>query len=276
MSGQNTPTAMTGRAEEETVDFTREWHRWREAREATLRAPYGQLSLVGTHWLTGSPADIDALPGVWSAHDGEAVLRAGARDGLRLDGAPVDGQVRVGPDASVTASRLTLGQRRLVVIDREGELAVRVYDPRAATRLGFVGVEMYPPDPAWAGPARFTAYEAPEVVAVRNVDGRHRGLALGGTVAFELAGVAGRLAVEVGAHGALHAVMADATSATGAYRFRFVDLPAPDADGRTAIDFNRVYLPPCAFADHYLCPFPPPGNTLPVAVTAGERAVLRG
>lgn len=37
------------------------------------------------------------------------------------------------------------------------------------------------------------------------------------------------------------------------------------------VDLNRAVLPPCAFADHFICPFPPPGNTLPVAVEAGER-----
>jgi hypothetical protein len=32
--------------------------------------------------------------------------------------------------------------------------------------------------------------------------------------------------------------------------------------------------PPCAFADAFVCPFPPPGNALPIALEAGERAVL--
>ncbi|MGW4548138.1 DUF1684 domain-containing protein [Streptomyces violaceorubidus] len=29
--------------------------------------------------------------------------------------------------------------------------------------------------------------------------------------------------------------------------------------------------PPCALADHFVCPFPPPGNTLEAHVAAGER-----
>ncbi|MFJ2892032.1 DUF1684 domain-containing protein [Streptomyces sp. NPDC087305] len=32
-------------------------------------------------------------------------------------------------------------------------------------------------------------------------------------------------------------------------------------------------LPPCAFAEHFICPFPPPGNTLGVAIEAGERTL---
>lgn len=37
------------------------------------------------------------------------------------------------------------------------------------------------------------------------------------------------------------------------------------------MDSNQSVLPPCAFADHFIHPFPPPGNTLPFAVAAGER-----
>ncbi len=71
--------------------------------------------------------------------------------------------------------------------------------------------------------------------------------------------------------GTLWVVFADSTSGDGSYRFRFPRPAAPDAEGRTTVDFNRSLLPPCAFADHFVCPFPPPGNTLGVAIAAGER-----
>ncbi|MFH8466882.1 DUF1684 domain-containing protein [Streptomyces sp. NPDC017991] len=49
----------------------------------------------------------------------------------------------------------------------------------------------------------------------------------------------------------------------------------PCARGRTTVDFNKALLPPCAFADHFVCPFPPPGNTLGAEIAAGERNPLR-
>ncbi|MDQ0937865.1 DUF1684 domain-containing protein [Streptomyces turgidiscabies] len=67
------------------------------------------------------------------------------------------------------------------------------------------------------------------------------------------------------------AVSADSASGDGGYRFRFLRSAAPDAEGRTTVDFNRPPLPPCAFADHFVCPFPLPGNTLDLAIAAGER-----
>ena len=36
-------------------------------------------------------------------------------------------------------------------------------------------------------------------------------------------------------------------------------------------DLNQAFLPPCAFNEFFVCPFPPPGNTLDLAVEAGER-----
>ena len=67
-------------------------------------------------------------------------------------------------------------------------------------------------------------------------------------------------------------IFADATSGIttyGAGRFLWAD--APDAEGHTVLDFNRVYNPPCAFTPFATCPLPPPGNRLDATVAAGER-----
>jgi uncharacterized protein (DUF1684 family) len=106
-------------------------------------------------------------------------------------------------------------------------------------------------------------------VRVANADGRERGL--GGELTFSLDGQERTLRVTVEEDGTLWAVLADSTSGDGSCRFRFPRPAAPDAEGRTTVDFNRSLLPPCAVADHFVCPFPPPGNTLGVAIAAGER-----
>jgi uncharacterized protein (DUF1684 family) len=40
---------------------------------------------------------------------------------------------------------------------------------------------------------------------------------------------------------------------------------------RVVLDFNFAYNPSCAYAEQWICPLPPPANTLPGSVTAGER-----
>ena len=64
----------------------------------------------------------------------------------------------------------------------------------------------------------------------------------------------------------------DATNGKGTYGTgRFVYGPPP-AEGRTILDFNKAYNPPCVFSPHSTCPLPPPGNRLPFRVEGGERA----
>jgi uncharacterized protein (DUF1684 family) len=45
----------------------------------------------------------------------------------------------------------------------------------------------------------------------------------------------------------------------------------PDASGKTIIDFNKAFNPPCVFSDFATCPLPPPQNRLAIAITAGEK-----
>lgn len=250
------------------------WREWHEHREATVSAPYGPLALTGTHWLADYPEGrIPAVPGQWRATASGVALSAAPGDGLELDGAPLAGEAVLGADEGPpAASRSASGRRRLVVIRREGEWAVRVFDPDAPARAAFRGVEATPYDPSYVLPGRFRPYGEQRTVLVENADGRARGLGLGGELSFSRAGEEHTLQVAVDADdGSLWAVFADATAGRSSYRFRFLRPGTPAADGSIAVDFNRALLPPCAFADHFVCPFPPPGNTLPFDVAAGER-----
>lgn len=257
------------------IDAFDAWKQWREKREESVTAPYGPLALTGTHWIEDQPEGrLPDIPGIWLA-DGEGiVLTAAEGEGLHVDRRPFAGEIRLtadtGPEA---AARVSLGEKRLVVLVREGSWGVRVYDPGAEARRAFRGIAATEYDPGWSVPGRFTPYEAQRVLRLGNADGRTRGFALAGELSFTLAGRERTLAVARQGEGPLWAVFADATSGDTSFRFRFLYPQAPDAQGRTTVDFNRAQLPPCAFADHFLCPLPPPGNTLDTAVEAGERTL---
>jgi uncharacterized protein len=239
-----------------------------------LRGPYGPLALIGTHWIDGEIA-VDGVPGTWQALDGGVRLTATASDGVLVDGRLLDGTVEVHSDIEREPTAVVAGPVRLVLIDREGSMAVRVYDLGSPALAAFEGIDAYPFDERWVRPARFTPYEAERTVRVDHVDGVERGLPLGGDLTFELDGADVRLAVEVDrdTH-QLQAVLSDATSGRTTYRFRFLDLAAPAEDGSVIADLNRLRLPPCAFSPHFVCPFPPPGNRLAIALEAGERQVM--
>jgi uncharacterized protein len=238
-----------------------EWQRWREERAAAVSAPHGPLALTGTHWLDDVPDDgvIPGLPGRWRQTDGRVVHEAdGAAVALETEGSPL----------------LLADGRKVLAIVREGLLAVRVWDPRSAARQAFAGIDAFGWDGRWVVPGVFHPYGERRTVRVPNHDGRERGLGLGGELAFALDGQEHRLSVVVEDDGRLWAVLADATSGRSSFRFRFLHTAPPAADGSVTVDLNRTTLPPCAFADAFICPFPPPGNTLPFALEAGERAVL--
>ncbi|WP_418956229.1 DUF1684 domain-containing protein [Streptomyces tritici] len=259
-----------------TTDPHKDWQHWHERRSAAVAAPHGPLSLTGTYWLEDYPEGrIPAVPGEWRAEGDEVLLTAGAEDGVTVDGAPLMGSVRLTADhGPIPDSRVESAGRRLVVLRREGLWAVRDFDPESPARRAYRGIEATPYDPDWVLPGVYRPYEEAASIRVENADGRERGLGLSGELLFTVGGEEHSLRVAVEDDGSLWAVFADDTSGKDSYRFRFLRPPAPAEDGSVTVDFNRALLPPCAFADHFICPFPPPGNTLPLPVPAGERRVL--
>ncbi|MFF8728386.1 DUF1684 domain-containing protein [Streptomyces sp. NPDC015171] len=256
-----------------TTDASDAWKQWHEQREETVAAPYGPLALTATHWIEDYPEGrLPDIPGTWAADEEGVLLTATGADGLTVAGRPFSGTARLAADRGPESdARVAQGARRLVVLVREGVWGVRVYDPDSAARRAFRGIEADAYDPRWSVPGRFVPYDATRTVRLGNADGRERGFDLVGEVAFTLAGQERTLKVARPGGGPLWAVFADATSGDTSFRFRFLFAEAPDAEGRTTVDFNRAQLPPCAFADHFICPFPAPGNTLDVPVEAGER-----
>lgn len=203
------------------------------------------------------------------------VPTAAAEGGPTVLGRPLTGDVRLtAARGAIPGARVTHSDRRLVVLRREGLWAVRNFDPNSSARKAFRGIEATAYDARRPLPGRFRPYQEHRSVRVEHADGRERGFSLGGEIEFEIDGAERTLRVAVEPDGPLWAVFADATSGNSSYRFRFPSPAAPVADGAVTVDFNRSLLPSCAFADHFICPFPPPGNTLESGVPAGERNLL--
>ncbi len=51
---------------------------------------------------------------------------------------------------------------------------------------------------------------------------------------------------------------------------RYIDIPFK-GQSYLELDFNLAYNPWCAYVPQFACPLPPDGNSLPVAVLAGEK-----
>ncbi|RAG85845.1 hypothetical protein DN069_10100 [Streptacidiphilus pinicola] len=252
------------------------WKSWRDERVVSARAPYGPLSLTGTHWLDAPRRAGRELPGHWLVDRpaGNVRLTAARHDGVSVDDTPLDGTVRLCPDGGTAAPRVTHGGRRLELITRTDGYAVRVFDPAAPARTLFAGIDAFPYDPGWVVPARFVAFPSDHTVPLAHSDGRTRPAVFAGTLTFRRGGAAATVTVQRAADGVLSLSLSDATRSAERNDFRVVEVLAPDRAGWTVVDFNRAQLPPSAFAGHYLCPLPPAGNKLPFPVRAGERRLL--
>ncbi|HKT56687.1 MAG TPA: DUF1684 domain-containing protein [Microbacterium sp.] len=234
---------------------------WTAARDRAVWDGYGIATLAGTHWLDAEPRSFDQVPGLWST-DGASAL--GEIDGAQIVLAPfTDREV-------VRADGVTV---RLRAHERDGEIAVRVFVPSSPAERGISRIERFAYDPELSVPGRFVAASDLGKSDVVSVDGHVSQKRYAGRVEFALDGEPTALTVTQHPDGALSAVFADATSGTESHRFRFLDMPAPDADGTVQVDLNRAFLPPCAFSDHYLCPLPPAENRLAVPLRAGEALV---
>ncbi|OAN41628.1 DUF1684 domain-containing protein [Microbacterium sp. H83] len=244
------------------MGFEDDWRIWHASRERYAAAEYGPAALESTNWLITEPAAVEGVPGLWA-----------------LTG---DGGIRgsdLGTAGSVVTLRgsdsLRLGRRELRVFDRRGSVALRVFNPRRPQRELFSAIDAYPPREGWRIRADFEPTPG-ETIAITAIDGMVTESELAGRLHFRLDGIPLSLVATRSSRGGLTAVFADGTNGVETYRFRFLPIEEPDADGTAIVDFNRAYLPPCAFSDQFFCPQPPAANRYSLPIRAGERALVLG
>lgn len=223
-------------------DSTRaDWSAWRAKRVEGAKSPGGKLALIQTTWLP--------------------------------EGADFDEKIAT-LDHPKTVSA-TENIRR----DFEGNLIARGYrlwDSNSEAIQNFIGIETFDFDPEWIIEASFTSYPEKQPVAFEFIkdNGGTRDLAVPGEITATIKGIEYRLHA-FDDDGQLILPFADLTNSTETYgpgRFLLVDyIPGLQ---NIILDFNRAFVPPCAFSNHYNCPLPLPENRLSVPVRAGEKRPL--
>jgi uncharacterized protein (DUF1684 family) len=265
---------------------------WREGREKRLTSPNGWLTLVGLAWLQpgdnafgSDPANPVHLPdgkaparaGVLVLADGKVTLKPAPGSGVTIDGKPAGEQV-LRDDMAETTDVLKIGEVSFFVIRRGDRFGIRIKDPDAPTRTHFKGLEYFPMSAKWRVEATFVPYDTPRKVEIPTVLGTADTMEAPGLVKFTVDGKSYSLepVVEDPNEPSLWFIFKDETSAKetyGAGRFLYAAMPK---DGKTVIDFNQAYNPPCAFTPYATCPLPPKQNWLSVRVEAGEKAYAGG
>ena len=267
-------------------EYIGEIDQWHAERTERLRSGTGWLALVGLHPLTegvsslgaSSDADITLAAGapywlgslavtsdviLFSVHpDAEVALLDGETEG-RLS------SCTLATDKEGPPTKLTTGSMVFYVIDRDGQLFLRVKDRKSEVLKSFRGIDRFPVDVHWRLTARLEA--GPATLNVPNVLGQQAASSSPGVLVFELDGQEHRLTPTGEPGESMFLVFGDETNGKTTYAGgRFLVVDPPTADGTVILDFNRTYNPPCVFTTFATCALPAMGNMLPVAIEAGE------
>ena len=260
---------------------------WHKMRIDYLKKADGWLNLEGLFWLKkgknsfGSDAkanchynnkDFPALLGNFIYQGDSVIWENGNTHVITLDKVKaVAGQSYKVFDNKGKETVMDWKQFSWVVIKREDKVGIRFRNLKAKTLLNFKDIERFPIQAKWHIQAKLVQ-PAQNFLMITNVLGQTVSSKNAGKLVFEIEGKSFSLDVIDENGPTLFIVFADQTSGKTTYGAgRFIDIPKPDKNGNTSIDFNNAYNPPCAFTAFATCPLPPEQNRLSISIEAGEK-----
>jgi len=264
---------------------------WQQKRLTSLKSPTGWLNLAGLFWLKAGENKVgadstnaiifpkDRAPDfVGSFILQDSIVTFQARPGIAVthhDSAVTAIVMR--HDQQENSTSLALGTLSWTIIKRGEQFGVRLRDHQHPQLKKFEGIEAFPVDSTWRVEAAFEANHPPKLIAIPTVLNTINEEPSPGAFVFKLNGKTCRLdATGKMTDAELFVIFADQTNGRETYGAgRFLYVPTPDARGKSIIDFNKAYNPPCAFTEFATCPLPPEQNKLPVRITAGEKNYAR-
>ena len=280
------PPVETPKAEAPADPYIAEVTKFRNDREATLKANTGWLTIAGLWFLTqpqttfGSdplndivfPPSAPPRAGTFELRNGKVTVKAAEGVTFQLDGKPVQTK-ELNSDVPGPADRLSLGKELQFWVHNSGDrLSIRLRDQNSSLRKTFTGLTWFPIDPAYRVEATYTPFDKPKIVDVASLVGDSDKTPIPGLVKFTLNGH--EYALEPFAEPddpRFWFVFRDLTSQTETYpAARFLYAPAP-VDGKMVLDFNKAENPPCAYNPYTTCPLPTEQNRLRTRIEAGER-----
>jgi len=269
----------------ENKSYIEEIKEWRQSLDDALRRKNSWLALAGLFWLKegknsiGSDPDCDILlptdaapqlTGFVTLEKDCVSLWVGSEIGFKVNGQLIEETV-LHPDTSDAPTTLTLDQLTIVAIQRGHQFGIRLWDNTRSKRTNFPGRLWYPINPNFRIWADYVTYDPPKTMSIETMSGDDQSEPVVGSLAFDIDGNSCKLEAFEGPEGGLFVIFTDPTNKDETYPAgRYLTTMKP-AQGKTCLDFNRAYNPPCAFTTHTTCPLAPPQNLLPVRIPAGER-----
>lgn len=276
------------RTNESKVDASahlQEIEKWHEERVTSLKGPTGWLNIAGLFWLKegintfgSAPANDVVFPegkiadraGLFIVKNGVVTLDAVPQSDIKVNNEIITKHIVFDPD-SAKAVVMKHSSLQWFVIKRDTKLGIRLRDFESKSLEDFTGIERFPVDMKWRREATFIPTEG-RTIEITNILGQTTPQPSPGKVVFTIDDKEYTLdALDEGGD-EYFMIFGDLTNTKETYGAgRYVYIPKPGPDGKTVIDFNKAYNPPCAFTEFATCPLPPVQNRMNVAVPAGEK-----
>lgn len=262
---------------------------WHRARTDELRKQDGWLSLVGLYWLEGgenrfgsSPENDVVFPPDAPEHLGSFIVEGSTVKAVIASGVFVQSEnesvdtllMRTSSDDEAQPTPMSWGSLTWILIERDGQFAIRLKDSKSPALAAFDGIERFPVNIAWRVEARWEPYVPARTIEIPTVMGTVSRQTTPGRIVFQMDGATHSLDVTGEPdHEEYFVIFADETNGAETYPAgRYLWIDAPDGDeGLVIVDFNKSYNPPCVFTPYATCPFPPPQNRLDLRIDAGEK-----
>ena len=276
-------------AKEQPLDlavYNAEIEIWHQKRIEELKGPKGWLNLAGLFWLADGPntfgsdssndvvfprEKIPARGGIITVRHDVVTIDPAPGVTITSAGKPVSHAIIFHQD-SATTPLLEYGKLQWFIIKRDTKFGVRLRDFASDALQKFERIDRYPVDVAWRIVAAFRKSEPNKTVDITNVLGQTSPEPLLGTLVFSINGKEHSLDAFEGDDGGYFIIFGDATNARITYGAgRYLAVQKEDETGKTIIDFNKAYNPPCAFTAFATCPLPPKQDVLNIEITAGEK-----
>jgi len=271
--------------------YKAEIDKWHKERIERLRKPDGWLSLVGLFWLKegentfGSDSSNDINFPKWKSRPfmGSFFLDSNKVTVKMTLGLAVNKddnklkEIRMVNDIEGIPTILKFGSLRWNIIKRSGDMyGVRLRDSENELIKKFKGIERFDIDPEWRIEATFKPYNPPKKISVPSVIGTIDEEISPGRLEFSYDEQ--KYSVDViHSDGKYFLIFSDLTNGETTYGAgRFLMIERENEKGKTIIDFNKAYNPPCAFTKYATCPLPPKQNMLKLKIEAGEKKYGHG
>lgn len=278
--------SSTNETNVDPIAHKQEIDQWHQKRIDELKSETGWLNLAGLFWLKegintfGSDKSNDLVfpegkiapkAGFFLVKNGVVQMNVMADVKVMKDSLIVREEIIFHPD-SVKNTTLTHGSLQWFVIKRDDQVGIRLRDLQSRGVEEFSGIERYDVDPEWRVGANLEVSSTPRRISITNVLGQTTDQISPGTLVFERDGQTYKLDALEGNKEELFIIFGDSTNENETYPSgRYLYVKMPDENGKTIIDFNKSYNPPCAFTPFATCPLPPSQNVLPIAIRSGEK-----